>query len=51
MPRRKEESERLEEYREDPAKRQTTQVGESRSSLDPRVSDTTCRMICISNAE
>ena len=30
------ESERLGEYREDPATRQNTQVGESRSSLDPR---------------
>ena len=37
------ESERLGEYREDPATRQNTQVGESRSSLDPRDSDTTCR--------
>ena len=33
---RKEESERLGEYREYPATRQNTQVGESRSSLDPR---------------
>ena len=29
-------------YSENPAKRQNTQVGESRSSLDPRGSDTTC---------
>ena len=35
------ESERLGEYREDPATRQNTPVGESRSSLDPRDSDTT----------
>jgi len=37
------ESERKKEYREDPAAAPNTQVGESRSSLDPRVSDTTRR--------
>ena len=31
------------EFRENPATRQNTPVGESRSSLDPRDSDTTCR--------
>ena len=45
------ESECLGEHREDPTAAARIPVGESRSSLDPRASDTTRRMVCISNAE